>query len=180
MSTLWDEALAEAYAAAPPEAIVLNAVEIWHRAFTQPARLVRWPVTDDEPDIFQLLHEPDAPFNPGVLVEYIGVPFDVTLPESSKDTPGEFVFRMEHIGSMLDADLEAAALEGGAIRAVFRQFIKDSEREGPRAVWDGISICAPTERGGTVEATGMIMNWLLRPYGRLYAPENYPSLVRGR
>lgn len=180
MTTVWDEALAEAYAAAPPEVIVLNAVEIWHRAFTQPARIVRWPVTDNEPQKFNLLHEPDAPYNPGAVVEYIGLPFEATLPESSKETPGQFIFRMDHIGSLLDADLEAAALEGGTIRAVFRQYIKEQELQGPNAVWDGISIGSPMESAGTIEATGTVMNWLLKPYGRIYAPEDYPALVKGR
>lgn len=175
-----DAAIAEAHASAPQNVIILCALEINHPAFTEPCRLVCWPVTDEEPKRFHLLHEPDAPFAPGQTVEYLGVPFEVTTPESSAETPGTFAFRADNVGDTLDADLEAAALQGGKIEAIFREYIKGSEADGPRSVWEGINIKSPRMDGFAIVADGAVLEWLLKVFGRLYTPELYPALVRGR
>ena len=58
-----EEAIAEAYASAPDDEIIYDALEIDHPSFVAPARLVNWPVTGPEPDVFKFLHEDTAPLN---------------------------------------------------------------------------------------------------------------------
>ncbi len=176
---LWDEALAEAYASAPSDAIVYHAVELNHETFPYPARVVRWPVIDNELVKFQFMHEADAPIHPSTLCEYVGLPFEVDLPESTEDAPGEFEFRLSNVGTTLDEDLKNAALYGGKITVTFRAYVKGHEKEGPSQVYEGIQLHSPRENNGTLVATGTILNWLLIPYGRIYSPEDYPALVRG-
>ena len=115
--TLLEQAIAEAYASAPADTIVLHSIELNHKSFTQPARVIRWPVTDNKPDIFRCLLEDTAPYDPGKVVEFIGAPFKIMLPTQSTDETGQFSIRIDNIGDRLDGDLEAAALSGGQLTA---------------------------------------------------------------
>lgn len=175
-----ERAIAEAYASAPAEVQVLHTLEINHRAFTQPARVARWPL-EPEPRRFSLRLEDDATYNPGAVVEFIGLPFEVTLPEKSENSPGEFTLRISGVGDYLDADLEAAALSGGRITAVYREYVMGREDDGPAQVWPGIVVSSPylDASSGALTATGSVLDWVNRKYGRLYTPGRYPALVRG-
>lgn len=175
-----DEAIREAYASAPVDVIILHTFEIYHPAFDKPARVVRWPVTDNEPQKFQCLLEADAPHNPGQVVEFIGLPFDIIPPEKSNDSPGTFTIRLDNIGDTLDEDLEAAAEQGQKITGIYREFIKGTEgTDGPRSVWDDITITSPRMEGQTIVADGAVLNWMFKPFGSLYLPTDYPALTRG-
>jgi hypothetical protein len=180
MDALLEKAIAEAYASAPQNVIILHAIEINHPAFSEPARVIRWPVTDNEPTRFRCLLEDDAPYNAGQVVEFIGLPFNLSLPDKG-DSPGNFEFRIDNVGDLLDEELEAAALQGGQITAIYREFIKGRELEGPASdPWYDISITSPHMEGQTIVATGTVLNWIFKPYGKLYLPSDYPALVRGR
>lgn len=177
---LLDEAIVEAYASAPQDTIVLHTLEINHKSFAQPARVVRWPVTGNEPTRFVCLLEPDAPYDPGREVEFIGLPFEVVPPAHSTENPGQFQIRIDNAGDVLDEHLEGAALSGGQITAIYREYIKGSEAEGPRTVWSGIKINSPRMEGQTIVVSGAVLDWMQRAFGYLYTPEKYPGLVRSR
>ena len=180
-ATLLDEAIAEAYASAPQDVIVLHSLEINHKSFTSPARVMRWPVTDNEPEKFQCLLEDDAPYDPGRVVEFIGLPFEIIAPEKTTESPGQFQIRIDNVGDTLDDHLEAAALGGGQITAIYREFIKGTETtDGPRTVWGNIKIGSPSMQGQTIVVSGAVLDWMQRPMGHLYTPEGYPALVRSR
>ena len=103
MATI-EEAVKEAYASAPVDIVVLDTLEIWHRTFTAPVRVVRWPMESWKPTEFNLLLEANAPRNPGATVTFLGVPFEITLPEKSQDTPGEFNISIGGAGGNIGAD----------------------------------------------------------------------------
>lgn len=181
MDPLLEEAIAEAYASAPQDIVLRHTVEISHKTFTQPARLVRHPLNGPKPEEFRMRLEDSAVFNPGQVVTFLGVPFDVKLPEKSTDTPGEFTFHVAGVGDLLDRNLENAALEGGVITAVYREFVAGEELKGPASWWPGISLRSPyiDAQSGDLYATGSVLDWLNRRYGRLYTPDRYPALVGG-
>ena len=175
-----DAAIQEAYAAAPQNVILLHTLEINHPAFSKPARVCRWPVTGNEPDTFRCLIESYALHNHGEVVEFVGLPFEITLPEKSTDTPGTFKLKLDNVGDTLDEELEAAVLYGSKITAIYREYIKGTEgTDGPRCVWDGITLTNPTMDGQSISADGSILDWMFKPFGRIYLPSNYPALVRG-
>ena len=180
MNALLEKAIAEAYAAAPVDVQVLHTLELMHKSFTQPARVARWPL---EPNVkrFSLRLEEDADYDPGAVVEFIGLPFEISLPEKTENSPGEFSLRIAGVGDFFDADLEAAALSGGAITAVYREYVLGREDEGPAQVWPGIHINSPSldAGSGALQATGTVLDWVNRKFGRLYTPGRYPALVRG-
>jgi hypothetical protein len=174
------EAMEEAYASvAADNPIPLHAMEIDHPAFSGPLRVIRWPVAGPEPERFLCLHEEKASLDPGARVEYVGFPFEITLPESSANTEGTFRFKVA-IYNEFDQYLMAAAMSPGVITATYRQFVKGRELEGPEAVWPGITISNPRREGTDIIADGMILGWMKKPYGGLYLSIDYPGLVSGR
>lgn len=173
-------AVAEAFASAVQETILLYALEFHHPSFSQPARVIRWSAAQPQPEVFRCKLEDDAPANPGEVVEFIGLPFEVTMPDKTADNVGEFSFKVQGVGYELDADLEAAALSGGKITAIFRIFVKGEELEGPAEVWPGINITSPVidATTGDMTATGSIFDWGNRTFGYKITPGKYPAAVR--
>lgn len=174
------EALADAYAHAPKDVIPLHSLEINHFTFEEPGRVARWPVAGTEPERFRCMLEDDAPFNPGQIVEFIGAPFEIVLPENSTESPGQFRLRVDNIGDILDEHLENAALSGGKITAIYRQFLKGQELDGPASVWRDITLHSPRMEGQTLVMDGAVLDWLFKPFGLLYRPSDYPGLIAGR
>ena len=169
----------EAYATVNCEEIPLDAMEINHPYFTQPLRVVRWPVSGPDPEVFKLLHEDGAPLEPGRVVEYVGFRFELTIPESTKDSEGMFKFKVA-IYNDFDEHLMAAALNPGVITATYRQYVKGRELEGPAVTWPDITISSPRREGADMVADGTGLGWMRKPFGGLYLPLDYPALIAGR
>ena len=177
-SELLQQAIAEAYASAPQDKIPLDTLEINHPTFTQPLRVVRWPLFSATPETFFLRLEDDAPYNPGETVTFLGFPFALSIPDSSTEAEGQFELRISvHIE--IDRALKNAALNKGIITAIYRQYIKGMEDEGPAEYWRGIEIQSPRREGGDIIANGVILGWMAKPFGDLYTPAKYPGLVPG-
>lgn len=180
MSTqeLLQRALAESFASAVQDIIILYTLEFNHPVFLEPARVCRWSSANPQPEIFKCKLEDNAPYNKGEVVEFIGLPFEVVFPDKSENNAGEFQFKVNGVGYELDADLEAAALNGGKITAILRIYIKGHELEGPAEVWRNIQIKNPTidATTGDVTATGSFFDWIDRTFGYNYTPGKYPAL----
>lgn len=173
-------ALAEAYASAVQDTIILYTLEFNHPSFSQPARVARWSAAQPEPEVFRCKLEDEAPHDAGQVVEFVGLPFDVTMPDKTADDVGEFTFKIQGVGHELDADLEAAALSGGKITAIFRLYIKGEELQGPAEIWPGINIKSPAidATTGDTTANGSLFDWANRTFGYKYTPGKYPAAVR--
>lgn len=173
------QAIKESYASATQDIILLYTLEFNHKAFSQPARVCRWSAASPEPEKFLCKLEDNAPYDPGKIVEFIGLPFDIQFPDKTDGNAGEFQFKVDGVGYELDADLEAAALSGGEITAIFRIFIKGQEDKGPAEVWRNISIKNPAidATTGNVTANGSFFDWIDRTFGYNYTPGKYPALV---
>ena len=178
--SLIEQALAEAYASAPQDIIVIDTLEVHHRTFDSPIRIARWPVTGPTPDIFSLLLEGDAPVNPGEFVDFIGFPFDLKPPDQSSDTIGTFEIRIDGIDDQVDEYMENAAIDGGVITAIYRTYIRGMENEGPSSIWTGLELESPRIEGMSFVINAAVLKWAVRPYGRIYTAMEYPGLVVGR
>ena len=173
------KALAEAYASAPKGQLPLDTLEIDHPSFTQPIRVVRWPVDGPEPRIFRLRLEDDAPINPGAVVEFIGFPFELKIPESSSDAEGTIEIRLA-VYQDVDKILARAALSQGIITAIYRQYVTGLELDGPSDDWPGIEIQSPRREGGDIIANGAILGWMKKTSRELYSRNKFPGIVTGQ
>lgn len=178
---LLQKAVLESYASAIQDTILLYALEFNHKSFTQPARVVRWSAASPTPQEFMCKLEEDAPYNPGQIVTFIGVPFEVRFPDKTEDSVGEFQFKINGVGFELDTDLEEAALSGGKITAILRIYVKGEELEGPAEIWPGINIQKPSidAATGDLTASGSLFDWINRTFGYIYTPGKYPALSKG-
>lgn len=179
MATELQTAIEEAYASVKNEIIPLHALEINHPSFTEPIRVVRWVYALPEPKIFRLTHEDDAPIGPGGEFDYVGVPFELTLPESSQNTEGSFVIRVP-VFNEIDSWLARATETSDVITAIYRQYVMDRESEGPAFCWYDIEITNPRREMSEIKADGAILGFTKKPFGGLYLPMDYPALTRGR
>ncbi|MDR2892971.1 MAG: DUF1833 domain-containing protein [Deltaproteobacteria bacterium] len=175
-------ALAEAYASAPQNTILLHTLEVNHRSFTEPARVCRWSVTGPEPEVFHCQLEDNAPYNPGQVVDFIGLPFEITLPEKDTESPGQFTIKIDNIGDRFDEYLENAALHGGTITAIYRVYRKgfESSEDGPDSVYHSIKLHSPRQEGQAIVMDGAVLDWMFKKFGKLYLAKDYPGLVAGR
>lgn len=177
---IMDLAIAEAYASCPvDDGVILYTLEFLHPTLEQPARVVRWPVTSNEPEKFSLKLEDTAPANPGEWVDFIAVPFEVTVPSQEENAPGEFAIKIENVGHILTETLQSAVRQREPVKIVFREYMKNMPDQ-PQLVYTDFSISKATVNLNGVEATASMIDWLLRPYGRIYTPTDFPGLVRGR
>jgi len=177
---LMEQAIAEAYASCPvDDSIILYTLEFLHSTLEQPARVVRWPVTSNEPEKFSLKLEAEAPVNPEEFVDFIAVPFEVTIPSQEENAPGEFKIRIENVGAILTEALQSAVRQREPVKIIFREYLK-SMPEAPQIVYSDFSIARATVNNNSVEATAGMIDWLLRPCGKIYTPTEFPGLVRGR
>ena len=178
---LVEKAVREAYASAPVDTVVLDTLEIWHRSFRStcgPVRILRWPVTGQALQEFQLPLEEDAERNPGETVTFFGVPYEMQIPERSQETPGEFQLQIGGAGSLLEPYLEEAATSGGVLSAIYRSYVQGREADGPRDVWPGIQLHSPyVDQSGNIQLKGSVLNWINRKFGRVYTPGRYPALA---
>ena len=175
-----DTAIAEAYAACPvDEGVILYTLEFLHPTLEQPGRIVRWPVTSNELEKFTLRLEDTAPANPGEWVDFVAVPFEVTVPAQEEHAPGEFKIKIENVGHILTEVLASAVRQREPARIIFREYLKNMP-ESPQIVYMDFSISKATVNSNGVEATASMIDWLLRPYGKIYTPTEFPGLVRGR
>lgn len=175
---LLQRAVLESYASAVQETILLYTLEFNHKSFVRPARVARWSAACATPEKFLCKLEDDAPYDPGQVVEFVGLPFEVKFPDKTEDNVGQFQFQVQGVGFELDADLEEAALSGGKITAILRIYVKGEELEGPAEVWPGINVKSPTIDATTGDATasGSLFDWLNRTFGYNYTPGKYPAL----
>lgn len=171
-------AVQECWASAVQETIVLYTLEINHKAFSHPARVCRWSAASPEPEKFLCKLEDNAPYNPGEVVEFIGLPFEIKFPDKTEENAGEFQFKANGIGFEVDADLEAAALSGGKITCIYRAYVKGRELEGPEEVYYDIDIKSPSidATTGDLSANGSFFDWINRTFGYNYTPGKYPAL----
>ena len=177
---LMERAIAEAYASSPlDDGIILYTLEFLHPTFDVPARICSWPVTGNEPERFLLKLENTAPVNKNEYVEFIGVPFEITLPSQEDNAPGEIKLSIQNIGHILSVHLLAAVKQREPIRIISREYLK-SIPEYPQLIFTDYSINRVSVNNNNVEATATMIDWLLRPWGRKYLPSDFPGLMRGR
>lgn len=173
-----EEAVREAYASAPVDTEILHTLEINHKTFETPIRVVRWPMEGPDMTEFSCKLDDDAPNGAGQTVTFYGVPFDIKLPEKSQDSPGEFEVSVGG-ADVIEPYLENAALGGGEITAIYRSYVKGEEDQGPTEVWTDIYLHSPSIDGSTGVLTmkGSILDWLNRKFGRLISAGAYPAIV---
>jgi len=110
-------AIAEAYATAPTEAVILHTLEFRHPDFVAPIRVVQ-----DHAALAATL-ESDAPLNPAEEVSFQAFSFDVQLPDASADRMPEMVIGIDNVDQQIEDAIETAAGSSDKIEVTYRPYL---------------------------------------------------------
>lgn len=121
----YSEALAEAYASAPEQAIILHTLEFRHSSFIVNGVPVAPRVVNDHTKLEAYL-EPGAPLNGGELVEFLPVRFSFSLPsESESGRSPEMTVTVDNVARILIPYLDLAKDSRDPIYMTWRPYLAD-------------------------------------------------------
>ena len=113
------EAIKEAYASAPSDAILYHTLEIWHPNFTTPIYVVR-----DFADLNATI-EAGAARNASTEVTFVGFAFELIPPEVDKGGVPQCTIEIDNVSREILANIEAAMGSSDSITAIYRAYLSD-------------------------------------------------------
>lgn len=119
------QAIKEAYAAAPTDVVVLETLELRHPSFSVPVRLVR-----DTQD-WSLTLESDAPADPGEAVMFVGYAFAIEVPPVEDGAQPQAVVAIDNVSAEIVLEIEAAVTTAEPIELTYRPYLS-TDTTGPQ------------------------------------------------
>lgn len=118
------EAIKEAYASAPADAILYHTLEIWHPNFTAPIYVVR-----DFADL-NATKEAGAARDAGTEVTFVGFAFNLVPPEVDRGGVPQCVIEIDNVSREILANIEASMGSTDSITVIYRAYLSD-DLSGP-------------------------------------------------
>lgn len=118
------EAIKEAYASAPVDAILYHTLEIWHPNFTQPIYVVR-----DFADL-HATKEAGAARDASTEVTFVGFAFNLIPPEVDRGGVPQCVIEIDNVSREILANIEASMGSTDPITVIYRAYLSD-DLSGP-------------------------------------------------
>lgn len=110
-------AIAEAYATAPEDVVILHTLEFRHSTFATPLRVVM-----DHQALTATL-EAAAPENPSEAVEFAAYDFDAKLPDVASGRMPELQIVIDNIDQVIEEAIESAAGSSDKIEVTYRPYL---------------------------------------------------------
>src|SRR5581483_11030388 len=139
-----NDVLQEAYASASPDKIIIDTVSIYYAGLVDdhgdPAELYLFSgensttVREDGVPLLVARIEAAAARNPGALVTFLGIPFQLTLPAVNIEAVAAAQFTIDSVEREMHAVLEAAAKSSKQIEVTYRSYVKGLEDAGPQSL----------------------------------------------
>jgi hypothetical protein len=125
------EAIQEAYAHAPTDAIILHTLEIRHPDFRdENGNPTAIRVVRDQLDL-QARLEVDAPMDAGAIVNFVAMGFDLDLPAVDTTPVPEIVVTLDNVSREIVRYLDVAAESQSVIEITYRPYLSN-DLEGPQ------------------------------------------------
>ncbi|MFD2679027.1 DUF1833 family protein [Camelimonas lactis] len=157
-------AMEEAYAAARPDQVIVQTLEMDHPAFAQPVRIVT-NVAED-----MTLTVPGAG---DVLFQACGV--SITLPGDTEDGPTQARVRVDNVSGILRGYLKDAVQAGEPIKVTFRAYILGEMQPGE--VIDGMELASVSLTATAAEGALKFRELELQAFPlATYDQQYYPAL----
>ncbi len=193
-------AVQEAYAVAPVDMVLLATLELRHPDFTEPIRVVRnhpdiatWlamgdadvqavldGLSEEARDLVGLVArlEDSAPVDPGAMVAWIAMGFEVDLPPVDTEPVPEVVLTMDNVGREVTDALTAAAISQDRVQITFRPYAS-TDIQGPQ--WDPPMTFTLTEVEADelqVRGRARLLNFSRKKFPALeYTAARFPALA---
>ncbi len=125
MDETLSEALKEAYASAPTDAILLHTLELTHPSFVDDdGNSTSIRVVRDNQDLSAFL-EDTASLNAGEEVEFIAMAFDLSLPPISNSPTPEITVTIDNVSTEIIAYLDKAIETQDMIELTYRPYLSN-------------------------------------------------------
>jgi hypothetical protein len=179
LDDVFSEALKEAYASAPGEAIVLATLEIRHPAFVDdqgnPLSAVR--IVADGQDLAAKI-EAGAPADAGSSVLFRACPVEVVPPEHSTSALPEARVSIDNATAELMPNLKLAVQTSDPIQVSYREYLAHRAHLGPEFAMHGFTAKRAVADLMRVTATIGFFDLLNAAFpDRVYEPEDFRGLV---
>ena len=199
---LLSDALKEAYASAPVDAIPLHTLELDHPTFTTPIRVVRnyedtatWREFDDgavdavlkalddpkaEPNPVNMVGlvarlESDAPRDAGKMVSWIALGFDLDLPKVNTGASPTLTLTMDNVGRELLGHLDLALETIQPIVVRYRTYLS-TDISGPQSATHEYTLNQITITAATITAQARLLDIGNRQFPNKYhTKELFPA-----
>ena len=185
---LYSAAIAEAYARAPADVVILETIEIRHITIVDddgnPSAL-RFindygdRASDDDPEVrvTSLGLEVGAPLNPGETVTFIACRFDITLAAQEQGAVPVMAVSIDGVASEVSDRLDRAVEVGSPMYLTYRQYLA-SDKTAPQVVQGNAKINRITSNLTRVSAQAGYTDMMNATVpGKLCRPNEYPGLA---
>lgn len=119
----YSDAIAEAYASAPVDQVILDTLELYHPSFTDEIGRPTAIYVVLGYQNFTLRLDPGAIINPGDYVEFLGCSFEVTLPEFSEEGAPSMNLSIGNVSREITRHLEQARQSIVPITVTYRPYL---------------------------------------------------------
>ncbi len=177
--TVLTQALAEAYASAPLDDVIVDTLELRHPSFMDDAgnpTAIR--ICRDRVD-FSARLEASAPMHAGQTVTFVACPFDFTMPGIEEGRVPQLQIKVDNVDRAITAAIESAYQQQAPIEVTYRPYLA-SDPSGPQ-MDPPITMVLTRVTVGVFTVTGTatlndVHNWSFP--NRIYSATDFPGLVR--
>lgn len=181
----WQDAIREAYTAAPNGQVILSTLELRHASLVAPVRLVRSPGDfiehDDESglDIYghMLTLESTAPVNPGATVLFQAVMFRFKLPSQTDARISGFEIAIDNATKYVSKSLDTAVTVRDPMTIIYREYISE-DLSAPSMVVKNLTVKKIRSTVNQVTAIAEFADLVNKKFPSiLYTPDEFRGLV---
>lgn len=182
----FDEAIQEAYAAAPSAQQILSTIELLHNSFAVPYRFVRAPGEYQETesdlagvDIFghDLTLESSAPVNPGEEVLFQSVYFGFKLSSQSDTRISGIDITIDNATRIVSKELDNIVSTRDPLTVIYREWLT-TNLGVPKFILSGLTIPKVTSTVFNVTCTAEFKDLVNNQFPNyVYRPEEFRGLV---
>lgn len=183
MSDPWSDALAEAYAVASLDDVILQTLELRHPSFAEPVRLVADLGTmlksDPEPLFGHVLTlEADAVANAGQSVRFYACGFEFTLPEQQEGSLPTVEIAIDNVAHFLTPELDALIGVRARLAVTYREYLA-SDPATPQYILNGLTMSNVASNLTRVTGQASFADLINRSFpGVVYRAKDFPGLVQ--
>ena len=176
----WTDAWAEAVSSAPSDTVTIGTLEFIHSTFVDGGgNQVSIRAVNDVVDM-QFLLEDSAPIDPGTVVTFTAIPFEIPWPDAQDGQVPKLVIKLDNAGKEIDPFLAPATLVQEPILVIFRVYLYYPATQTSVMGMDPVTFNLRTVKvsGQYVEGEASLTDLQNLQFCRIiYDIKNYPGLT---
>lgn len=180
----WDDAIREAYAAAPAGQSVLSCLELTHNSLPTPIRIVRSPGEhfgyDEDAEAEILGHmftlEAEAPVNPGEEVLFQSLMFRFQKPEQSDARIGSLDISVDNATRIIAPKLDQFVSDRSVMNVIYREYVS-TNFDSPSLIIKNLQVRRVRSTVMEVKMTAEFDDLVNKKFpDKIYRPDDFKGL----